>query len=73
MLGESQQEYQQMKDVRGKNIKIGDIVTYPVRRRSTMVLKTATVAEIDKTVVCLTATGRRVELRHSDRCAVVES
>ena len=59
-----------MKDLMGREIKVGDVVAYPVRRRSLMVLKTATVSELDP-IACLNDNGRRVVLKFSERCAVV--
>lgn len=61
-----------MKDFMNVEIEIGDIVVYPVRRGSTMYLKSATVAEIDKTIVCLSSEGRRVTLLHPRRCVIVK-
>jgi len=65
-------------DCRGERIKIGDIIVYPVRRRSTMVLKEATVCEVPgegcvvkKGIVALNPLGIRVVITRSDRCAVV--
>jgi len=66
------------KDVRGVRITIGDIIVYPVRRRSTMELKTATVCEVPgegtvvkKGIVALNERGRRVIIETPGRCAVV--
>lgn len=65
-------------DCRGERIKIGDIIVYPVRRKSTMVLKEATVCEvpgqgcdIKKGIVALSPRGRRVIIEVPERCAVV--
>ena len=67
-----------MKDFRGNRIKLGDIIVYPVRRRSEMVLKEATVCEVPgsgcvlkKGIVALNSNGRRVIISTPDRCAVV--
>jgi hypothetical protein len=67
-----------MKDARGVRIKLGDIIVYPVRRKSQMVLKEATVCEIPgsgcivkKGVVALNPNGRRVIIGTPERCAVV--
>jgi hypothetical protein len=71
-------EYKDAKDVRGNQIKIGDIIVYPVRRRSTMVLKEATVCDVPgkgcaakEGIVALNTRGRRVIISRPDRCAVV--
>jgi hypothetical protein len=65
-------------DCRGERIKIGDIIVYPVRRASIMVLKEATVCDvpgegcvIKQGIVALSPLGRRVIIQRSDRCAVV--
>ena len=58
------------KDLLGREINVGDIVAYPVRRRSDMVLKTATVSELCP-LACLNATSRRVVLKHPSRCVIV--
>lgn len=67
-----------MKDLRGVRIKLGDIIVYPVRRKSKMVLKEATVCEIPgegcvlkQGIVALNPNGRRVIIETPDRCAVV--
>lgn len=65
-------------DCRGERITVGDIIVYPVRRKSTMVLKEATVCEvpgegctIKQGVVALNPLGKRVIIQREDRCAVV--
>ena len=66
-------------DFIGQKIKLGDTVVYPVRRRSTMTLKKATVCEVPGNHVssaiggisCLKEDGQRVVLRHPTRCIVV--
>jgi hypothetical protein len=65
-------------DCRGVRITIGDIIVYPVRRRSVMVLKEAIVCEVPgdgcivKTgIVALNPRGRRVIIETPERCAVV--
>jgi len=65
-------------DCRGERIKIGDIIVYPVRRKSLMVLKEATVCDVPgegctvrQGIVALNPVGRRVIVSRSDRCAVV--
>jgi hypothetical protein len=67
-----------MKDVLGQKIEIGHVVVYPVRRRSTMTLKIATVCEepgkgtvVKKGLVALNDQGRRVIISRPDRVAVV--
>lgn len=71
-------KYPKAKDCRGNRIKIGDIIVYPVRRGSSMVLKEATVCEvpgegcdIKKGIVGLNNRGRRVIIETPERCAVV--
>lgn len=71
-------EYPKSVDCRGERIKIGDIIVYPVRRRSSMILKEATVCEvpgqgcdIKKGIVALSPRGRRVIIETPERCAVV--
>lgn len=71
-------KYPEATDCRGERIKIGDIIVYPVRRRSTMVLKEATVCEVPgegcdirKGIVALNPSGRRIILETPSRCAVV--
>jgi len=65
-------------DCRGERITIGDIIVYPVRRKSVMVLKEATVCDVPgegcvvKQGICaLSPLGRRVIIQRADRCAVV--
>ncbi len=65
-------------DCRGERIKIGDIIVYPVRRKSLMVLKEATVYDtpgegctVRQGIVAINPVGRRVIVSRSDRCAVV--
>lgn len=68
-------------DFLGKAIKLGDTIVYPVRRRSVMSLKKATVCEepnnetyiLMKGLMCLNENGRRVVLRNPERCVVVET
>lgn len=70
------------KDFRGKEIKIGDTIVYPVRRRSNMYLKEATVMEItgvvtpDKKnphqiIIAVNDKGRRLAITAVERCVVV--
>lgn len=70
---ESKKSIRTFKDVLGRTIKVNDTVAYPVRRRSTMVLYTATVTELaDDHLVCLKDnTATIVKLRHPKRCAIV--
>lgn len=65
-------------DLFSQRIKIGDVIVYPVRRRSEMVLKYATVCEVPGQgctvkmgVVALSPKGRRVVIQRPERCAVV--
>ena len=67
-----------MKVILGQEIGLGDVIVYPVRRRSDMVLKIATVCEtpgqgttIKKGIVALNDRGRRVIITRDDRVAVV--
>jgi hypothetical protein len=67
-------------DFMGKDIKVGDIIVYPVRRRSDMTLKKATVFEapgfgcvVKKGIVALNDEGRRVIIEKPERCAVVSN
>lgn len=73
-------EYPKAVDCRGERIKIGDIIVYPVRRRSKMILKEATVCEVPgkgcvvkKGIVAFNNRGRRVIISTPDRCAVVSN
>ena len=74
----AENEYPPAVDCRGERIRIGDIIVYPVRRKSEMVLKEATVCEVPGKgcliklgVVALNERGRRVIVEKTDRCAVV--
>jgi len=65
-------------DCRGVKIAIGDVIVWPVRRKSTMTLKEGTVCEVPgngctvkEGVVALNPDGRRVIIQRPDRCAVV--
>lgn len=65
-------------DFMGQRIKMGDVIAYPVRRGSDMVLKTATVCEtpgqgcvLKEGVVALNPQGRRVVIQKTERCIVV--
>jgi hypothetical protein len=71
-------------DCRGKEIKLGDVVVYPVRRKSEMVLKEATVfmlpsskvVEVKPGIRALNPEGKTVYISHVDdqgrhRCVVV--
>jgi hypothetical protein len=65
-------------DFMGQRIKVGDVIAYPVRRGSEMVLKRATVCEtpgqgcVVKTgIVALNPQGRRVTIQRPERCVVV--
>lgn len=71
-------EYPSAVDCRGVRIRLGDIIVYPVRRRSDMILKEATVCEvpgrgcdIKKGIVAFNNRGRRVIIETPERCAVV--
>lgn len=65
-------------DCRGVSIKLGDTIVWPVRRRSSLVLKSGVVMErpgkgcvVKKGIVALNDNGRRVILERPDRVAVV--
>lgn len=64
-------------DVRGRKIDEGDTVFYPVRRKSSMWLKSITVTRIVESkdgvlVIGTNETGRRITLRRPERCIIVE-
>lgn len=70
---------EQYTDSRGVKIQMGDVIVWPVRRQSTMTLKSGTVCEtpgngcaVKQGVVCLNERGRRVIIQRPDRCAVVQ-
>lgn len=64
-------------DFLGQEIILGDQLVYPVRRQSVMFLRTATVSEPPNEhthlvgVACINDTGRRIMLKHTERCVVV--
>lgn len=65
-------------DFLGKEIRIGDQIVYPVRRKGEMVLKKAVVSErpgigcvIKQGLVCLNDRGRRIVISSPERCVVV--
>jgi hypothetical protein len=65
------------RDVRGRKIKEGDTVFYPVRRKSSMWLKSITVTRIVETrdgvmVVGTNESNRRITLRRPERCIIVK-
>ena len=73
-------EYPEFVDVMGKSINVGDIIVYPVRRRSEMKLHKATVFDVPgsgcvvkKGIVALNDNGRRVIIETPDRCAIVSN
>lgn len=58
-----------MKDFLGNEIKVGDTLIYPVRRRSLMWLTKITVTDLgDGTVHGVNENGRRITLSKLDRC-----
>lgn len=66
------------KDVRGREIGEGDTVFYPVRRGSSMWLKSIVVTRLVETsngvlVIGTNESNRRVTLRRPERCIVVEA
>jgi hypothetical protein len=64
-----------MNDVRGKEIKQGSLIVYPVRRGSFMELKVAHVSEVNEAGLVCYAPGksRRIKIKAINRCAVVEN
>lgn len=71
-------QYPKAVDCRGVRIRVGNIIVYPVRRKSEMILKEATVCEVPgkgcvvkKGIVALSPRGRRVIIGTPERCAVV--
>jgi hypothetical protein len=67
-----------MVDCIGKEIRVGDMIVYPVRRKSELTLKSATVCErpgtrglIKQGLICLNENGRRVVIEKPERCAIV--
>jgi len=67
-------------DFMGEIIELGDTIVYPTRRRSDMSLKKAVVScdpaadafSILPGVQCTSETGRRVTIKHPERCVVVK-
>jgi hypothetical protein len=61
-----------MKDYLGQRIKVGDVIVYPVRRRSAMWLSTITVTDLGRGVLHGTNhKGRRIKLSKPDRCVII--
>jgi len=65
-------------DMFGRDLKLGDIFVYPVRRGSDTELKYAVVCEVPgegcafkKGIVGLNARGRRVIVQRPERCAII--
>jgi hypothetical protein len=64
-----------MQDLLGKEIKPGQVVVYPVRRRSTISLCHATVISTEGELICMKTDkdqARQVKLKYPNRCAVVK-
>lgn len=62
-----------MKDFRGREIKVGHLLVYPVRRGSSMWLSEISVTDIDDGGVNGTnSKGRRINLSRPDRSVIVE-
>lgn len=67
-------------DFMGETIELGDTIVYPTRRRSDMSLKKAVVScdpaaaafSILPGIQCTSESGRRLTIKHPDRCIVVE-
>lgn len=60
-----------MVDVRGKEIKQGDLIAYPVRTGSLMVLKLASVAEVRANDIVCHGENRRIVIKVCNRCVIV--
>lgn len=61
-------------DFIGNQIRLGDTIAYPVRRRSEMALKKAVVNEVPSPLTGVSAlkeTGQRVIIRCPERCIVI--
>jgi hypothetical protein len=65
-------------DVMGRDLRVGDMIVYPVRRKSDMVLKKAVVSEtpgygcvLKQGIICLSERGRRLVIERPERCAIV--
>ena len=62
-----------MKDFLGRNIKVGDTLVYPVRRRSAMWLSAITVTDLGDGILHGTnRKGRRIKLSKPDRSVVIK-
>lgn len=63
-----------LSDKFGREIKVGDMVVYPMRRRSEIMLNAATVtgAGFGYLVADKLEGNVQVKLRHPKRCAIVE-
>lgn len=73
-MTESKKSTKTLKDVLGRKIEYNDTVAYPVRRRSTIALFTATVMAFtpEGHLLCIKdGSTTQVRLRHPSRCVVV--
>ena len=62
-----------LKDILGREIKPLQRIVYPVRRRSEIYLRVATVISAEKELTCIRdGQARILTLKHPDRCAIVE-
>lgn len=62
-----------MRDFLGREIKVGDELVYPVRRRSSMWLRKITVTDLGNGTVSGTGgQGRRVTIFKTERSIIVE-
>lgn len=59
-----------MKDFFGTEIKAGDTVAYPVRRKSSMTMEQMTVERADEKLYGYKADGRRVVVQNINTCIV---
>jgi hypothetical protein len=62
-----------LKDKLGKELKPLQRIVYPVRRRSEIYLRLATVVSAEEELTCIRdGQARILTLKHPDRCAIVE-
>lgn len=62
-----------MKDFFGQKIKVGDILVYPVRRRSSMWLTKIRVTDLDDAVHGVNDNRRRITLSRPERSVIITS
>lgn len=62
-----------MKDFRGREIQVGQMLVYPVRRGSSMWLSEISVTDLgDGTVSGINSKGRRITLSRPNRSVIVD-